>query len=172
MYWIVRLVQGLFKALNSEGTPGQVAAGFVLGAAIAFTPLTSLHTLVFVLALFLLNVSVPGAMLGWVVFVPIAFILDPLFDRMGSTMLLGDGALDGVWGTVYNTPVLAFTNLTNSVVLGSLIGWALLAIPIFLAARWAVARYRATIYERYRDAPIFRAVRASKVYNAYRVFRP
>ena len=31
---------------------------------------------------------------------------------------------------------------------------------------------RATIYERYKDAKFFRALRASKLYNAYRLFRP
>jgi len=35
-----------------------------------------------------------------------------------------------------------------------------------------VARYRATIYERYKDARIFRAMKASKIYNLYRMFRP
>jgi len=172
MYWIVRLIQRLIKALNSDGTPGQVAAGVVLGAAIGLTPLTSLHNLLFLLVILLFNVSVPGALLGWVVFTPMAFLLDPLFDRVGSAVLLNGGTLEGLWGAIYNTPVLAFTNLTNSVVLGSLIGWCALSLPIFFVARWTIARYRATVYARLKDAKAFKAVQASKLYNVYRVFRP
>jgi uncharacterized protein (TIGR03546 family) len=171
MYWLVRLIQGLVKALHSEGTPGQVAAGFVLGAAIGLTPLASLHNLVFLLAILLFTVSVPGAVLGWVVFTPIAFLLDPLFDRVGAAML-GEGALEALYGTIYSTPVLAYTNLTNSVVLGSLVGWCVLALPIFFGMRWSIARYRAAVYARYKDARLLQAVRASKVYNLYRILRP
>ena len=46
------------------------------------------------------------------------------------------------------------------------------AVPIFFAARWAIARYRATIYARYKESRAFRALRASKVYDVYRLFRP
>ena len=172
MYWIVRLLQKLFRALNSDGTPGQVAAGVTLGAAIGLTPVASLHNLVFVALIFLMNVSIPGALLGWVVFGGAAFALDPIFDRVGTGLLLSEGGLQGVWATIYNTPVLAFTNLTNSVVLGSLIGWLALALPIFFGARWAISRYREKVYARYKDARAFKAIRASKLYNAYRMFRP
>jgi hypothetical protein len=68
--------------------------------------------------------------------------------------------------------VLALTNLTNSVVLGSLVGWMLLAAPIFFLARSGVGWYRRTVYARYRDARFFKAVRASKLYELYRWFRP
>ncbi len=67
---------------------------------------------------------------------------------------------------------MALANPTNTIVVGSLIGWIVLAIPIFFVARFGVGWYRRTIYERYKDAKIFRALRASKVYNLYRLFRP
>lgn len=172
MLWIVRLIQRLVRALNSEGTPGQVAAGITLGAGVGLTPLVSLHNLAFLLAILLFNVSVPGALLGWAVFGTAAFLLDPAFEWIGGSILLEGPWLEGVWAWIYNTPVLAFTNLTNTVVLGSLIGWILLSVPIFVASRWAIARYRATVYERVRHSRALKAVQASKVYNAYRLFRP
>jgi uncharacterized protein (TIGR03546 family) len=107
-----------------------------------------------------------------VLFGALAFTLDPALDWLGTLLLLQTGSLQGLWATIYNTPVLAFTNLTNSVVLGSLIGWLVLAAQIFLWARWAVARYRAKVYERYKDSRAYKAVRASKLYNLYRIFRP
>ena len=172
MYWIVKLVQSLVKALNSEGTPGQVAAGMAMGACLGLTPLLSLHNLAIVAAILFFRISVPGAMLGWLVFTPIGFLLDPLFDTLGLWLLTDVPALTPLWIFLYNTPVLALGNPTNSVVLGSVVGWVLGAFPIFLVMRMAVSRYRETIYEKYRDARVFRALRASKLYGIYRLFRP
>ena len=172
MYWIVKLVQSLVKALNSEGTPGQVAAGMAMGACLGLTPLLNLHNLAIVAIILFFRVSVPGAMLGWLIFTPVGFLLDPVFDRVGRALLLDNASLSDVWGAAYNAPVVALANPTNTIVVGSLVGWAVLAVPIFFAARWGVGWYRRTIYERYKNARVFRALRASKVYNAYRIFRP
>lgn len=172
MYWIVKLVQGLVKALNSEGTPGQVAAGMAVGACLGLTPLLSLHNLVVVGAILFFRVSVPGATLGWMIFTPVGFALDPLFHSIGSALVADASALRGLWTFLYNAPVIALGNPTNTIVVGSLVFWIVTAVPIYLLMRWAVGRYRATVYARYRDARIFRALRASKVYNLYRLFRP
>jgi uncharacterized protein (DUF2062 family) len=42
----LKLIQQLVKALNSEGTPGQVAAGIALGAVSGLTPLLRRHSVV------------------------------------------------------------------------------------------------------------------------------
>jgi len=172
MYWIVKLIQSLVKALNSEGTPGQVAAGMAFGACLGLTPLLNLHNLVIVGVILFFRVSVPGAMLGWMIFTPVGFLLDPLFDRIGLALLVDNTALQSTWSSAYNTPVVALANPTNTIVVGSFVGWLLLVVPIFFLARAGVALYRRTIYERYKDAKFFRALRASKIYNFYQMFRP
>lgn len=172
MYWIIKLVQSLVKALNSEGTPGQVAAGMAVGACLGLTPLMNLHNLVVVAAILFFRVSVPGALLGWMAFTPVGFLLDPVFDQVGGALLMDADGLRDVWAAAYNTPVVALANPTNTIVVGSFVGWVVLSIPIFFLARFGVARYRATIYARYKDARFFRAVRGSKIYNAYKLFRP
>lgn len=172
MYFIVKLIQSLLKALNSEGTPGQVAAGMAMGACLGLTPLLNLHNLLVVGAIMFFRVSVPGATLGWLIFTPVGFLLDPLFERIGTALLIDSDSLEGVWATAYNAPVVALANPTNTIVLGSFVGWVVLAVPIFFGASRGVAWYRRTIYERYKDAKIFRALRASKLYNVYQMFRP
>lgn len=172
MYWFVKFVQSLAKALNSEGTPGQVAAGIAMGACVGLTPMLSLHNLLIVGVIFFFRVSVPGAMLGWMIFTPAGFALDPLFDRIGTTLIAETEALREVWVTLYNTPVIALGNPTNTIVAGSFVFWLVAAVPIFFLARLLIARYRATIYARYKDHRFFKALRASKVYSAYRLFRP
>ena len=71
-----------------------------------------------------------------------------------------------------NTPLLPYTNFNNSVVLGSVVGWIVLFVPIWVAARYAVIGYRATLGERVRRSRVYRAITYSRAYNVYRWFRP
>jgi uncharacterized protein (TIGR03546 family) len=171
MFAILKLIQSIFKALHSDGTPGQVAAGLALGAALGLTPLINVHNLLIFALIVILNVSFGGGMLGWALFVPLGFILDPVFDRIGAGLLQAQ-SLRPLWTSLYNTPLVPYTNFNNTVVLGSVVGWLVLAVPIFFAARYGVARYRATIGERVRQSKLYKAITASQVYNWYRLFRP
>ena len=171
MFALIKLIQSLFGALHSEGTPGQLAAGIVLGSFLGLTPLINVHNALIFAALVLLNVSFAGGMLGWALFIPFGFLLDPLFDWIGHSLLLAP-ALRGVWTSFYNMPIVPLTNFNNTVVLGSFVFALLLALPLFFAMRWGVTRYRATIGERVRQSRFYKAVTASKAYNVYKMFRP
>ena len=169
---LLKLIQSLIKALHSEGTPGQLAAGLALGAILGLTPLWNLHNAVVFALIILLNVSFPGAMVGWALFVPVGFLLDPAFDWIGRTLLLETPALRPLWTALYNAPVVPLTNFNNTVVLGSLSFASVLWLPLFFASRWGVGRYRATVAERLKRSALYRMVTASKLYNLYRLFRP
>ncbi|PYP58238.1 MAG: DUF2062 domain-containing protein [Gemmatimonadetes bacterium] len=171
MFALIKLIQSLFGALHSEGTEGQLAAGIVLGSCLGLTPLLNLHNAVIFAALVLLNVSFAAGMLGWALFVPIGFLLDPLFDWIGHQLLLAE-SLRGLWTSLYNTPIVPLTNFNNTVVLGSVVFALLFAVPLFLLTRWAVVRYRVTVGERVRQSKFYRALTASKAYNVYKMFRP
>ncbi len=172
MYWIVKFVQSLVKALNSEGTPGQIAAGIAFGSCLGLSPLISLHNLLIVGVILFFRVSVPGATLGWLIFTPVGFLLDPLFDTVGTALLADTSALRPLWVTLYNAPFVALGNPTNTIVVGSLVSWIVAVVPIYFLARSGVGTYRRTIYARYKDARLFKAIRASKIYGVYRLFRP
>ena len=171
MFALLKLIQSLFGALHSEGTPGQLAAGIALGSILGLTPLVNLHNAVVFAALVLLNVSFAGGMLGWAVFVPIGFLLDPLFDWIGHALLFTP-SLTPLWTSLYNVPIVPLTNFNNTVVLGSLVFAMLFAIPLFFATRYGVVPYRATIAERLAQSKWYRALTTSTLYNVYRMFRP
>lgn len=171
MFVLLKLLQSLVRTLHSDGTPTQIAAGVALGAALGLTPLMSLHNLLVVSALALLNVSFGAGLLGLALFTPIGFMLDPIFDGLGRVLLLDTAALRPLWVFFDSTPVLALFNLNNTVVAGSLVGWIALAVPIFFLARIGVLRYRATVGERVARSKTFQVIKASKAYNVYRWFR-
>jgi uncharacterized protein (TIGR03546 family) len=172
VFTVLKFLQSLVRALNSEGTPSQVAAGFALGAALGLTPLMSLHNLVFVAVIALFRVTVPGAVLGWIVMTPIGFLLDPAFDAVGRALLIDANGLTPLWTTVSNTPILSLANLNNTIVLGSLVGWCVLGVPIFFGARIGVARYRQHLYPKVAKLKVVQTMKASKLYNVYRLFQP
>ena len=168
---LLKLLQNLIKALNSEGTPGQVAAGIALGAVFGLTPLINLHNLLFLAAAMVLNVSFPGVMLGWALFLPVGFALDPVFHAVGLALLTAP-PLQALWTLWFNTPFVPLTNFNNTIVLGSLVVWFLAVVPVFFLARWLVAQYRERVFERLRKTPAFRAVKASKLWNVYQMLKP
>ena len=171
MLTLLKLIQSIIKTLHSDGTPGQVAAGIAIGSVLGLTPLLNLHNLFIFSLVVLLNVSFGGAMLGWALFVPVGFLLDPVFHGIGLELLQAP-SLRPLWTTLTNTPLVPYTNFNNTIVLGSFVAWLVLAVPIFFAARYGVARYRATIGERVRRSRFYKAITASQAYNLYRMFRP
>jgi uncharacterized protein (TIGR03546 family) len=171
MYLILRMLQKLIATLNSDGTPGQVGAGMAIGTVFGLTPLLNLHNLIVLALVMVFRVSFPAVMLGWFVAVPLGFALDPLFDALGLRML-DTLTLVPLWTAITNAPVIALLKVNNSVVLGSLVFWVLALVPLFFLMRWGVARYRATIYARLQRTKAFKAIKGSKIYNFYRLFRP
>ena len=171
MLTLLKLLQSLFQTLHSEGTPGQVAAGLMLGAGIGLSPILAGHNLLLFATLILLNVSFGGGMLGLALFTPLGFLLDPILDRVGLALLHAP-ALQGLWRAGYNVPLVPYTGFNNSVILGSLVGWLALALPLFLGGRRAIAAYRVRYGERVLNSRFMKGLKASKVYNVYTWFRP
>lgn len=171
MLTLLKLVRSLFKTLHSDGSPSQLALGIALGAALGLTPIANAHNLVVFLLLAVLNVSFAAGMLAWGIFVPIGFMLDPIFDRIGHALLVSP-ALRSLWTSWDNIPGLALTNFNNTVVLGSVVAWLVLFLPIFFAARYGVVKYRVTLGEKIRNSRYYKLLEASQLYNVYSWFRP
>ncbi|MFC1530579.1 TIGR03546 family protein [Gemmatimonadota bacterium] len=169
---ILALLRKLLKTLNSEGTPAQIAAGIAIGAVMGLTPINSLHNLVLFGIALITRVSLAGVFLGWAIFIPVGFALDPLFHGIGEKLLLGTPALTPLWEKWFNTPFMALTNFNNTIVLGSFLGWLALSLPVFFLARAGVDRYRQHLYERVVNMKFVKAVKASKLFKFYRLLKP
>lgn len=172
MLAILKLIQSLVSTLHSEGTPAQIGLGVAFGAALGLTPIANAHNAVAVVLLLVLNVSFGAGLLAWVLFTPVGFLLDPLFDRIGHALLLGTPSLTPLWTTMYNMPAIPFTNFNNTVVLGSVVVWLVLFGPIAWGTAMLVVRYRATLGARLEQTKFLRAMKATKAYDVYRWFVP
>lgn len=168
---LLKFLQTMFKALNSDGTPGQVGMGMAIGLCFGLTPLVSLHNLVVLAIAMLTTVSFPGVFLGWAIATPLGFALDPLFDRIGMALLTQE-SLAPFFTWVVNTPVVALSRLNNTIVLGSLVSWIVLLIPSYFVFRVLVDRYRAHVLAYVQKFKIVQAIQSSKLYETYRTLWP
>jgi uncharacterized protein (TIGR03546 family) len=168
---LLKFLQTMFKALNSDGTPGQVGMGMAIGLCFGLTPLMSLHNLVVLAIAMLTTVSFPGVFLGWAIATPLGFALDPLFDRIGMALLTNE-ALTPFFTWVVNTPVVALSRLNNSIVVGSLVSWLLLLVPSFFVFRVLVDRYRAHVLAYVQRLKVVQMLQGSKLWNLYQTLWP
>ena len=113
----------------------QMAAAFVLGAALGLTPLLISHNLVFLAAPIVLDLSTStfcwdGSWPSLWAF----FLLDPVFHGLGSALLSSE-FLAPLWTWASDTPLLPLTRFNNTVTLGSLTFWAASSVPLFFLSR-------------------------------------
>jgi uncharacterized protein (TIGR03546 family) len=163
---LLKILVSFFKALNEKASPRALAGGLALGVVIGLTPKGSLHNAVIVLLIFLLPVNKSASLVGVAVFSLFAYVLDPLFNRLGE-FLLALSPLQGFWTALYNMPILPWTRFNNTLVLGSVAAALILFIPIFRLATWAVTRYRERVVAVASKWKIVHLLKASKFYMLY-----
>lgn len=138
-----RRILKILKALNSNQRPWQISVALFLGAIAGFTPLLSLHNLVVLLLVFFINVNVGMFVLSLAGCTLIAYLLDPIFHRIGYGLLTAEG-LNGFWTQFFSCPVFLLGNLNNTIVMGSLVFTLVLGIPLIFVMNKLVVKYRLT----------------------------
>lgn len=169
MFWI-KLIKKLFKALNADASPSEIAGGVVLGAIIGLTPVFALHNLLVFILIIILRVNISAAVFSTVLFGIIGLGVDPLAHIIGEKLLLAPG-LNNLWTALYNMPVAPLTRFNNTVVLGSLIISLILLIPIFIFSKKFVVVYREKLQEKIQKFKIVKLLKASRIYKIYTRFK-
>lgn len=156
----------LLKLLNSETGSHQIAWGIALGFVLGMTPSFSLQTiLVFALLLFF-RVQMGAAFVAAFFFKFIAYLLDPLFHKVGSTVL-GMESLKPMFTSLYNMPVVPWTRFYNTIVMGSGVLAIILTPIVFFVSLSMIKKYRVHVYERFKASKFFKALKATGLYKWY-----
>jgi len=164
---MLRQLAKLLKALNAETSPWQISLAFVLGMIMGFTPLASFHNLLVLLLAFVLRINFSAFILGFASFTGIAYLLDPLFIRLGEALLLNP-ALQGMWTVLYESDLWRLTHFNNTLTLGSLIVSLLLALPLFFLSRWLILEYREHVLSWVQKTRLMQVLKTSHFYRLYR----
>ncbi len=164
---MVRYLVKLIRVMHSDTDPRQISLGFSLGMILGLTPLSSPHNVFVLLAILFFRVNIAAAILSFGVFGILAFLLDPLFNLIGVSILTQTDILLGFWTSLYNAPLFPYTRFNNSVVMGSLIFSLVAFFPVYWGGKTMVIKYRETFMERFNQWKITQLFKASSLYRWY-----
>ncbi|MBN1621205.1 MAG: TIGR03546 family protein [Endomicrobiales bacterium] len=170
MIWI-KFVKKLIKILNSEISPNQIAWGFALGAIMGFIPTGSLLSVCVLIIIFLVNVNISSAFLGFAVFKIISILTDPIAHKIGYSLLITNSSLTSLWTSIYNMPIIPFTKFNNTVVMGNIILSIILIVPIYFGFKKFIVFYRTSLQQKVVNWKIVKWFKLSKVYSIYDKYR-
>ena len=129
------------RALALKMSPRRMAAGLALGTAVGMVPKGNLTAVVLMTLLCALRINLAAGLFAVFVVSIIASFADPLFHEIGYAVLTAE-ALQETWTWFFNRPLAAWTDLNNTVVMGSLVCSRVLLIPNHFLFKWLVVRYR------------------------------
>jgi uncharacterized protein (TIGR03546 family) len=163
---MIRAFAKVLKILNSESNPGQISLALCLAMFAGFTPFWSIHNFVVIFLVLILRVNLSAFLLGLAVFSGLAYLLDPLFHRIGLALLTAD-SLRGFWTTLYNSTFWRLTRFNNSILMGSFIFSLVLFFPLYFLINLAIEKYRVHFLGWVRKTRLMQALTASKFYSMY-----
>ncbi|PLA74442.1 DUF2062 domain-containing protein [Hydrogenovibrio sp. SC-1] len=131
----------LFKALNANQHPGQIALSFLLGMILGLTPLFFAHNLFTLALILLLRINLSALIAATLFFSGISYLLDPLFHQVGLWLLQMD-TLQPLFTELYNQAFWRWVNFNNTLVMGSVLVAYGLSLPAFFLFWLLVKTYR------------------------------
>ena len=138
---MISFIAKLLKALNVNTNPGEIAHAVACGFLLGLVPKSNaLWYIVFVFILFI-KINRPAYLIMLVVGSSFAVFLDPLFDKIGYSVLT-IASLQGFYTELMDIPFVYFTKFNNTVVMGSLVSGIVLYIPVYILARVLVGLWR------------------------------
>ena len=119
LYQMARSLRFLTKAITAESTARKVAMGFAMGIAIGLMPKGNLTAVALIGLMFAMRVNIAAALVSASIFTLLAPIGDPLFHTVGSHLLSIEG-MQATYARWWQSPLVPWTQLNNTVVLGAL----------------------------------------------------
>lgn len=161
---LLKQIFNFLKILNSETGTNQIAAGIAVGFILGMSPGLSIQTLIIFLCIFVFRIQAGAAFISAAFFALLAYILDPIFNQVGASILQTD-ALKGLFTTMYNMPIVPLTRFNNSIYMGSGVVGFVLSPVVFIASRILVVKYRKTVVDRFKESKAWKAVKATSFYK-------
>lgn len=166
MTLLLKQLFGFLKLLNSETGHNQIAAGIAAGFILGMTPMLSLQTFLVFICIFFFRIQAGAAFLAAFFFAFAGWLLDPVFHNVGIAVLEMP-ALQGLFTTMYNVPLLPLTRFNNTIVMGSGVITILLSPVVFFVSRSLILKYRVTVVARFKQTKFWKAVQATSFYKWY-----
>lgn len=166
MGFLLKQIFAFVKLLNSDTGTNQIAAGIAAGFVLGMTPSLSLQTFLVIICIFFFRIQAGAAFVTAFFFKFAAYLLDPVFHQVGSKVLEME-ALQGLFTTLYNMPIVPLTRFNNSIVMGSGVLTIILSPIVFAIGKVMVFKYRATVVASFKGTKFWKAIQATSFYKWY-----
>ena len=154
--WLIlfQFTRWLYRTLNADVRPWQIALGITLGALAGLLPF-GLGTLCVFSALLLINVHFGSATFSFALFRLLGWALQgPLIRPFGWAAF--DYTPQAPLIALARTPVLSWLRLDHEDVMGAFALWLIIAAPLFLALTFLWARYQDRMREGWRNSRLLK----------------
>lgn len=154
------------RVLGSESSPLQLSVAIGLAMIAGFTPLLSLHNLLVVFILLSFRINLAAFILALGVFSGLAYLLDPMFNSVGLSLLQNE-SMQATWTTMYNSTFWRVANFNNTIVMGSLVVSLVALVPVVLILNVFIKQYRSHILVFINNSKIARMLQSSKLVTRF-----
>jgi len=156
----------LFKALNSEQSPNQLAIAISLAAILGLTPFGSLHNVIIIFIALMFRVNLTLLIISYPLFALLGYLLAPLFQQVGSSLLEAT-ALTNFWTAFFNTLIGRWSNFYYSGVMGSFVISVVVAIALYPLSRIMIVAYRQQWLQKINQLQLVKLLKASRFWQLY-----
>ncbi|TCS40004.1 TIGR03546 family protein [Reinekea marinisedimentorum] len=163
---MIQSILKIFKALNSDVGPWQIAFAAAMGMIIGLTPLWSVHNAIVLLLAFLLRVHLATFFVFWLLFSAIAYLLDPWFHQLGLSLLNND-SLESLWTSLYQQDFWQVLHFNHTITLGSFLVAIIAFVPFAVAMRLSIVRYRASLLPWVNKMKVVQMLKGSRLFQLY-----
>ncbi|MCW8880165.1 MAG: TIGR03546 family protein [Kangiellaceae bacterium] len=163
---MLTILAKIFKALNSEQSPNQLAIAISLAAVVGMTPLLSLHNLFIFLIVLWFRVNLTMFLVSWPLFTLLGLLLSSPIQSLGN-MVLQEPSLVPMWESFYNTLIGRWSDFYYKGVMGGLILGTSIAIISFPISKALINKYRYKWLEKIQKYQVVRMLKASKLWQLY-----
>lgn len=148
--------QKFCNSVEGKNSTRQLASGVVLGMLIGLMPKDSFLLVVSTVILILSPANLLSAGIS-----ALAFSLIGSAPSVNSAMhalgcwIMGMGFVEETLRNWWSVPLVAWTRINNSIVLGAIVLWATLLIPVYLLSVTLFDRFGNRIYQSVRESSAF-----------------
>ena len=160
LFWVFKPLKFLAGAMRALSSPRRIAAAVALGMLVGLVPKDNLTAAVLGMLLLSLRLNLAAGSLSTLLFMWIGMLSEPILDRVGYALLTLP-SLEPYWSRLYQLPLVPWTGINNTLVLGSLV----LGLALFYPVYHTASRSLLALSEKYGD----RVIEELKKYRVYQV---
>ena len=154
---MLKPIAKLIAALNGNLKKSQIAAGFAWGVLLGLIPAGNVFWIVFFVVSFFFRHHHWSKIFAMTIVKIFLFALNPMVDAVGWSILHIE-ALQPLFTTLYNMPLVPLTKFNNTLVSGGIVLGSVLWIPVYFLISLLIPFWRNVLIPKIRESKIVKAI--------------